>query len=471
MPGPLIRVENVSLFIPGEKSRKIVLANINLDIDESVHIALIGKNGSGKTSLLRLLNGNLWPASGKIYWRDDSQYSDSPLRAREICALVSPLIQEDIQHHLENLPVCEYWGNAASSSWTQLCARLRMEHLTHKPLGQLSQGQIRLAMLVKALAKKPRLLLLDEAADGLDFKHRDRLFELLHEYSGNTAMIFATHREDTIPHWVKGRLFIDKGRLCETRHPPAIPPVKEPDHPTLSPCIEQPVFNLENISVYINRKLVLKNIFWKMRKGENWQIYGENGSGKSTFLRLLAGDECAAHGGKLEFISNNENIIRLEDKRRRIKLVSDLSQTKNDYPLSGLELVLSGIENSIGIYRHFSEDEIRKAGSMIRLFLPEFNPDEIGNASIRRLSTGQLRRLFLARALMGRPEILLLDEPFTGLDAESRSQIINALCMLWKKEKSSPQIIMVSHYQEDIPPFINRRAAIINGALICHDQS
>lgn len=82
-------------------------------------------------------------------------------------------------------------------------------------------------------------------------------------------------------------------------------------------------------------------------------------------------------------------------------------------------------------------------------------------ASIRKLSTGQLRRLYLARAMLGDPAILLLDEAASGLDAASRQDWFNAL----ENASRRAQIIMVSHRAEDIPAFINREARMKNGRL------
>ena len=88
--------------------------------------------------------------------------------------------------------------------------------------------------------------------------------------------------------------------------------------------------------------------------------------------------------------------------------------------------------------------------------------------SIRRLSSGQLRRLFLARALVGRPDILLLDEPCSGLDAESRARylaLLDSLAAPAENAELSVHLVFVSHHEEDAPLCINREARMENGRL------
>ncbi|MDE5879751.1 MAG: ATP-binding cassette domain-containing protein, partial [Desulfovibrio sp.] len=219
-------------------------------------------------------------------------------------------------------------------------------------------------------------------------------------------------------------------------------------------------------SVYIDRVKVLHNIDWRVSRGEHWRVSGPNGAGKSTLLRLLAGDEFAAAGGRLTryLPSLGRAAETLEEVRRAVRLVSDLSQALYGYPLTGLELVCSGLDNTIGVYRDFSAAERAGARSLIEAFFPEGGADEIAAASIRRLSTGQLRRLFLGRALMGRPEVLLLDEPCSGLDEAARERYLDALERV-AASGAGPSLIFVSHEAGDAPACCTREARLEAGRL------
>ena len=212
---------------------------------------------------------------------------------------------------------------------------------------------------------------------------------------------------------------------------------------------------------------MLRHIDWSMHQGEHWRISGANGSGKSTLLRLLAGDEFAAAGGRLErWLPRQGGAVHtLAEVRKGIRLVSDLSQALYGYSLTAHDMVCTGFDNSIGVYRKFSAAEIAEALRRMEEMFPEESPQGVahmGRLSIRRLSTGQLRRLFLARALVGEPDILLLDEPCSGLDAASRARYLGLLDLLAAR---GLHMVFVSHHGEDAPLCINREAHMEDGQL------
>lgn len=490
----LVDIRNASLFIPGEKQRKLVLHDINLQLSQSSHYILMGANGSGKSTLLRLIHGDLWLSSGSISWLDGSVMSSSPIVAKSITALVSSIEQDNFQRHsaqinvenflVHSLPINK--GSEYKDTRQKICqmlADLESENILHIPLSWLSQGQLRLAILAKAILFKPRLLLLDEYTDGLDDKHKELVFKLLSSISSHTAMIFATHRKDGAPGWANKIFYMVDGRLCSER--PQEIGIKNKKYENISPlaiyssdkneksaCPPKKIIssrlllNIENASVYVERQCILKGINWHMIEGENWAITGENGAGKSTFLRMISGDEFVAAGGYLHLydLHSGVRLQSLQEMRQKIRLVSDFNQSRYDYPLSALELVLSGFDYSVGLYREFTEEEMKEAYDILKLFFPDC---DIAHVSIRRLSAGQLRKLFLARALMGSPQLILLDEACTGLDNKSRTEFLRLVDVLASSGyKEQPvHFIIASHYAEDFPSCINRHLHMSNGSI------
>jgi molybdate transport system ATP-binding protein len=494
-----VTVEGVSLFLPGDSSRKMVLRDIDFSLRESGHCVLIGPNGAGKSTLLRLLHGELRPARGSIFWHTGEGAETSPLAGRAMSALVSPALQENYQHRAweitgrdllriapeENPLLYAGQGGVRRVETDAITVRLSAQALLDREIAALSQGQLRLLLLARALLRSPRLLLLDECANGLDALSRKRFFDLLAEYAGRCTVVMTTHRPGLIPAWCAERHYVKDGRLLAAeaarfavsrRHFAHGPGGKdrraagqgaEPRPPVPQFPSEEAagasglLFSLKNVSVFIDRHEVLHNITWTMHEGERWQLLGTNGSGKSTLLRLLAGDEFAAAGGEIQrYLPRRGGSVRtLEQLRKGVRLVSDLAQALYAYDLSGLELVCSGFDNTIGIYRNFTGDEMQNA----RAVMAELRVSHLADVSIRRLSSGQLRCLFLARALVGEPEILLLDEPCNGLDEENRLRYLDILDSLAER---GMHFVFVSHYNQDAPLCINRRARMENGRLV-----
>ncbi|MBQ9406477.1 MAG: ATP-binding cassette domain-containing protein [Desulfovibrio sp.] len=485
----LVDITHVTLFLPGDARQIPVLHDITWSVLRGEHCALLGPNGSGKSTLLRLLRGELWPAQGHIRWHGPQGADESPLTGRAMTALVSPLQQAVYQRRawdltgrdllltaFDDTPLLYSQANSEQDDAAEAMAyKLQASGLLARQAAELSQGQLRLLLLGRALLRRPALLLLDECDDGLDPKHRRIFFTILEEYASHSTVIMCTHKPGQLPSWCAGRRYMHDGRLWKsgTTTQQATPPgnagtVRALDNARrVTPADHSPLLELADVTVFINRKKVLDNITWSLHRGEHWRISGANGSGKSTLLRLLAGDEFVADGGRLlRFLtSQGGGTHSLEAVRRGIRLVSDLSQSLYGYDLNVLDMVCTGFDNSIGVYRCFSQHERGQARAALALLFPEYRPEaltRLEGESIRRLSTGQLRRLFLARSLMGDPEILLLDEPCSGLDSEVRTSYLNLVDNLADQSLS---IVYVCHDEDDAPLCINREARMEGGRL------
>lgn len=161
---PLVTIENLSLFLPGDASQRTVLHHIDWRIERGRHCALLGANGSGKSTLLRLLRGELWPASGHIWWHTADGREQSPLAGRAMTTLVSPAQQENYQRQawdltgldllltgFEDTPLIYSDGGnqalARREAAVRMASRLEAEGLLDRDTPTLSQGQLRLLLL------------------------------------------------------------------------------------------------------------------------------------------------------------------------------------------------------------------------------------------------------------------------------------------------------------------------------------
>ena len=481
---PLIEIEHVFVTYPG--TERHILNDFNLTLYEGEHAVIRGGNGAGKSTLLRLLRGEQWPdqidhrRAGQVLWHGPEGADPSPLSGRKVTSLVSAMQQERVVHQewrvdgerlvLGGFSDAIYIAQQPTSEMCetayQLVRLLGGVHLLKKPVTAMSQGQLRLMLVARSLVRKPEVLLLDEVTDGLDARARNTLLDALERASELSTLVMTTHRPETLPSWIGRQIVLENGKavdgpMLET----AVEPEKEPAPVASAPELKgirgcSARIAIKDASVFIDRVPVLYDINWTMNPGENWAVLGGNGAGKSTLLRLLAGDEIVAYGGEIvrELPRQGGVVDRLEVLRKGVRLVSDRQQATYTYDITGEELVFSGIDNSVGVYREPSEKELAQVTDILASLHLEF----LAKRTIRSCSTGEFRRLLLARALAGEPDLLLLDEPFSGLDAPSRNEFFALLNQL---ARQGVQMILVTHHKADIFPAITHMLQLENGRI------
>ena len=481
---PLIEIEHVFVTYPG--TERHILNDFNLTLYEGEHAVIRGGNGAGKSTLLRLLRGEQWPdqidhrRAGQVLWHGPEGADPSPLTGRKVTSLVSAMQQERVVHQewrvdgerlvLGGFSDAIYIAQQPTSEMCetayQLVRLLGGVHLLKKPVTAMSQGQLRLMLVARSLVRKPEVLLLDEVTDGLDARARNTLLDALERASELSTLVMTTHRPETLPSWIGRQIVLENGKavdgpMLET----AVEPEKEPAPVASAPELKgirgcSARIAIKDASVFIDRVPVLYDINWTINPGENWAVLGGNGAGKSTLLRLLAGDEIVAYGGEIvrELPRQGGVVDRLEVLRKGVRLVSDRQQATYTYDITGEELVFSGIDNSVGVYREPSEKELAQVTDILASLHLEF----LAKRTIRSCSTGEFRRLLLARALAGEPDLLLLDEPFSGLDAPSRNEFFALLNQL---ARQGVQMILVTHHKADFFPAITHMLQLENGRI------
>ncbi len=463
----LIELEHVSVSYAGH----LALNDVSLSLFQGEHCVLSGDNGTGKSTLLRVLRGEQWidnTPHGRVIWWQKSEADESALTGRSMVALISAAQQERILAQgwaingedlifggmTDAIYVLRHAEGEQRARILQLAEALEACDFLERPIPSLSQGQLRLLLIARGLIRNPEVLLLDEITDGLDVVARQRILECLERVAQTTTLVFATHRSETVPQWVRREIVMEKGRLiCDVPNRANRSEHLVTKHDKTAglsvPCVDSMVashIQIVNADVYVENHLVLHKLNWEINKGEHWAVCGENGAGKSTLLRLLAGDEYPAFGGRIHRIlsSCGGEARALAEIRRGIRLVSDLLQAQYGYALSGLEFVLSGVDNSVGLYRVMNAEEKTMAYNGLELL----GVKHLAERSIRACSTGEMRRLMLARAFIGDPDFLLLDEPCSGLDPSAREHLLDILQILTAR---GTQLIYVSHHEHDLP--------------------
>ena len=196
------------------------------------------------------------------------------------------------------------------------------------------------------------------------------------------------------------------------------------------------VVEVKNVSFSYNGGLVLKDVNLDIKTGDFVGIIGVNGVGKSTFLRLIVG-----------LLVPDEGEIRLFGERaekfkdfKRIAYVPQKSWSYlTGFPVNVKEFVLTGMCGKTGLFRHYSKSDRTRADACLH----EVGMLQRQSFKLSELSAGQMQRVLMAKALTIRPELLILDEPTAGIDADSTNHICDMLAHLNKTERVT--IIIVTH--------------------------
>lgn len=197
------------------------------------------------------------------------------------------------------------------------------------------------------------------------------------------------------------------------------------------------------------RQVVLRDISFAIPEGDFLGLVGPNGSGKTTILRALLG----THGPLAGTVERADGL--------RFGYVPQRDQVDYDYPLTALDVVLMGRYDRIGLGRRPSADDRARA---LRA-LEQVGVPELAARNLRDLSGGQRQRTLIARALVGEPNVLVLDEPTNGMDLVSTTQILGFVRDL--HERSGLTVLMVSHALNEVANYVERIALVVaNGFRI-----
>lgn len=469
---------------------EIALRNIDWTVHEGECWAVVGPMGSGKTTLAEVLLGRHrvesgsvgWPllerlraAGGKVGWPSDvirhvAFKEDSGLFSygrhyyQQRFNFVEP-------HDDLTLDVFLRAGSPVSGERIHATAqRLGIADLLSLSLIKLSNGQMRRARIARALLARPELLILDEPFVGLDAAGRVDVADVLGELvRGGTRVLLIT-RPDSIPVCVTHVLGLDRlearwsgtrARFLEVhaeRDAETMPSrASEPtlDRPQSGPAI----IELRNVTVTYGDRPMLADVSWTVHAGERWAVLGPNGSGKTTLLSLICGDHPQAYSNDIRLFGqprgSGESIWEI---KHRIGLVSPELHLYFTAPLTAFATAATGFFDVL-VYRSTSPEQDAR---ILELF-DHFALTSVADRPFARLSTGEQRLVLLIRALVKAPPVLILDEPFQGLDERG---IHHARDWLDSRLDPAQTLIFVSHLLDEIPRTVNQQLWLEMGRVV-----
>jgi microcin C transport system ATP-binding protein len=495
----LLRYEDFSISFGSGRREKFAVNHLDLEIGIGERVALVGESGSGKT-LTALAPLRLEPegakVSGKILWNQkDGQGTVDLLalpiqdireiRGREIAMVfqepmtaLNPLftvgnqIIEAVQIYQPLISKADCID--AAIDLLKKTGIPEPERRFHSYPHQLSGGQRQRAMIAMALACKPRMLIADEPTTALDVSLRLQILDLLKELQeeskdqGGMGILLITHDLNLVKHFAQRVAVLNQGNLMESG--PTKQVFTQPSDPYTKALVNsEPVRNLapvmplapvllktEELSVaYPSSESsswfkkapphkVLKKVTFSLKQGQTIGVIGESGSGKTTLgmaVLGLLGDSAAQVSGDVDVLGNDWQTLKPVERRA---MRSSLQVIFQD-PFGSLSPRMNVMQIvAEGLDVHFPKLSAIERENRVVDILKEVGIDRSALARYpHEFSGGQRQRIAIARALILRPQILVLDEPTSALDVSIQKQVLALLTELQKKYNLA--YLMISH--------------------------
>ena len=447
---------------------------VNFVLYEGEQLAILGPNGSGKTKLVNTIIGRYPLLMNEVHY-DFGEHNH-----RMVCENIHYMTFRDSygdadsnyyyqqRWHSQDVElsptVSEVMPAAGDDEFVGALYRdFDIDRLMDKQMVMLSSGELRRLQIVKALMTQPRVLIMDNPFIGLDAPTREQLRMLLQRLIAERGLqlILVVSREEDIPDFVTRVVEMDE-------RPPLTPPEEgnstlaasqvlphredlggSPDAPA------SPIISFRNVTLRYGKRTIFENLNWEVQRGERWALHGRNGSGKSALLGLVCGDNPQAYACDISLFGCRRGTGEsIWDIKRRIGYVSPEMHRAYLKDLPSIEIVASGLHDSIGLYVRPRPEQIGICKEWMRVF----GIEELAERTFMKLSSGEQRLVLLARAFVKDPELLILDEPLHGLDTERREmvrQIIDIWC-----ERHEKTLIMVTHYPEELPTCITHHKTL-----------
>ena len=217
---------------------------------------------------------------------------------------------------------------------------------------------------------------------------------------------------------------------------------------------------LENVTLSRQNKTLLKDITWKVNKGEHWAILGLNGSGKTSLLKLITAEYWTSQGS-VEVLGNKFGGTDISNMRTKIGIVGSFIAERLSPHMLAEKIVLTGKYKSSILYTEYGEKELNEAKQM----LISIGGEHLLGRIYASLSQGEKQLLLIARSLMEEPEILILDEATSGLDLFAREKLLRQIEQITTLPKA-PTILYVTHHAEEITRSFTHVLLLKKGQII-----
>lgn len=405
--------------------------------------AIYGPNGSGKTQYVEKMRRQL--ASDSVRYvafhdsygvsTDQAYYLQLRWNQHDIdpeTPNVGQLFEKAYHETGDDTPERRQWQQ-------HLYQLFQLDALLDKYIITLSSGELRKFQLARTLLARPRTLIIDNPFIGLDAETRQQLRDLLPQLGDDLHIYLVVSRQKDIPDYVTDIIDLTSN-IDDSRTSYLVPRTSNNE-----------VIAFRNVTIRYGERTILRDLDWTVHQGEHWALSGQNGAGKSTLLSLVCADNPQRYACDITLFGHRqgEGGVSIWDLKRRIGYVSPEMHRSYHRNLPAIEVVASGLKDTIGLYVRPTAEERQQCLWWMRLF----GVDHLADRSFLQLSSGEQRLLLVVRAFVKDPDLLILDEPLHGLDDRNRElvkSIVEAFCR--RPEKT---LVYVSHYREEWPQCID----------------
>lgn len=453
---------------------------INVEIESSWQVAIVGPNGAGKSLLVNTLLRN-YPLEDGAYVEYGCGICGDNIRyitfRDSYGALDSYYYYQQRWQSTEyddSPRIADIFPKILETDWHDMLFSLfSLSSIWDKQLVTLSSGEMRRYQLAKALAVKPKVIIIDSPFIGLDATTRDMLCNLLEQIAKKWSIqiILVVNRERDIPEFITHILPIENG-VCGNPIPisdyngygkilpnyslmeslmNSIPKQSSLESSTFVKC--------NNVTLQYGDRKILDKVNWCVKKGEHWALLGVNGAGKSALLSLIYADNPQAYSCDIELFGfkrgGGESIW---DIKRHIGYVSPEMHRSYSRHYPVIDIIASGLYDSIGLYKKIHDSE----RELCDIWLRVFGIEHLRNSDFYTLSSGQQRMVLLSRAFVKNPHLLILDEPLHGLDDNNRALALAAIELFCRDNEKS--LIIVTHYPEELPKMVDQQKRLVRNS-------
>lgn len=491
MAAAFLTLEGVSVKLGGIT----VLDKLDWTINPGEQWAITGPSGSGKTVLAHTLLGRHF-STGNIGYHFDPQHIaivEQQHRFRHRPGSTMLYYQQrfnssdaDQTITVEQELIESGWengdGNGGNNTHAETNTRqdthwlddLHIRPLLKKPLIQLSNGENKRVQLAISLLNKPELLILDNPFLGLDTEGRSTLHGIIKTLATRDITILLITSPQELPPSITHVGQLDKGRWIFKGRKTDFQPEKKIHGITLNPTLLNSLttsfpqeddfrtaVKMVHTTIKYGDATILNDINWEVRKGECWNVSGPNGAGKSTILSLITADNPQAYANEIWLFDRRRGTGEsIWEIKKKIGFVSPELHLYFDTSTNCLEVIASGLFDTIGLFRPLNDEQL----ALTQRWMQLLSLQDLQIKRLSQLSAGQQRMVLLARALIKNPPLLILDEPCQGLDEEQTEyfrQLITVLCAAFHTT-----LIYVSHYRQELPACIDRFLQLEKGSIV-----